>query len=75
MSDPAQRETISAEDLAGSALFLNAAVLDFGDASIEVDVLPRSNDLRELRREHRATHVLRAERDELIFIAQALPEL
>jgi hypothetical protein len=69
MSDPAQRETISAEDRAGSALFLNAAVLDFGDASIEVDVLPRSNDLRELRREHRATHVLRAERDELLAVA------
>lgn len=66
MSDAAQRETNDAGDAAGSGLFLNAAILDFGDTSVEVDVLPRSNDLRELRRKHRATHVLRAERDEIL---------
>lgn len=68
MVEAARRETIDADDAAGSGLFLNAAVLDFGDASVEVDVLPRSNDLRELRREHRATHILRAERDELLAV-------
>ena len=68
MNDVPQRETISAEEASSSNLFLNAAILDFGDASVEVDVLPRSNDLRELRREHRATHVLRAERDELLAV-------
>lgn len=36
-----------------------------GDATVEVEVLPRSNDLAELRRNHRATHVIRAERDEI----------
>lgn len=66
MVEAAQRETIDANDASGSGLFLNAAVLDFGDATVEVDVLPRSNDLKDLRRKHRATHVLRAERDEIL---------
>ncbi|WP_437761216.1 hypothetical protein WMF27_05965 [Sorangium sp. So ce281] len=59
---------MSAEDSSGSGLFLNAAVLDFGDASVEVDVLPRSNQLAELSRKHRETHVLRAERDEILAV-------
>lgn len=66
MTETAQSETISADDASGSALFLNAAVLDFGDGAVEVDVLPRSNNLSELRRQHRSTHVLRAERDEIL---------
>lgn len=66
MVEAAQRETIDADDASGSGLFLNAAILDFGDATVEVDVLPRSNNLSELRRKHRATHVLRAERDEFL---------
>lgn len=65
MEEAAQRETIDANDASGSGLFLNAAVLDFGDATVEVDVLPRSNDLKELRRKHRTSHVLRAERGEI----------
>lgn len=69
MKNIAQRETIGADNASGSGLFLSAAILDFGDASVEVDVLPRSNDLRELRREHRGTHVLRAERDEILAAA------
>jgi hypothetical protein len=68
MSEAAQRETIDAHDGTGRGLFLNAAVLDFGDGTVEVEVLPRSSDLRELRRKHRATHVLRAERDELLAV-------
>ena len=51
MNEAAQRETISADGAAGSALFLNAAILDFGDASIDVDVLPSPSDIRELRRD------------------------
>lgn len=66
MAEAAERETIDAGDASGSGLFLNAALLDFGDAAVQVDVLPRSNDLAELRRKHRATHVLRAERDEIL---------
>jgi hypothetical protein len=66
MIEGEQRETIDADDASGNGLFLNAAVLDFGDASVEVDVLPRSNDLTDLRRKHRATHVLRAEHDEIL---------
>lgn len=66
MMEAAQRESISADDVSGSGLFLNAAVLDLGDATFEADVLPRSNELTELRRKHRATHVLRAERDEIL---------
>lgn len=66
MIEPALRESISADDASGSGLFLNAAVLDFGEATVAVDVLPRSNELTELRRRHRATHVLRAERDEIL---------
>jgi hypothetical protein len=69
MVEEATRETIDAKDASGSGLFLNAAILDFGDASVEVDVLSRSSDLRELRRKHRATHVLRAERDELLAVS------
>ncbi len=68
MIEAAQRATISADDASGSGLFLNAAVLDFGDSSVDVDVLPRSNELAELRRQHRATHVLRAERDEILAV-------
>lgn len=66
MNEAGQREAIGAEDTWGDGLFLNAAILDFGDATVEVDVLPRSIDLTELRRKHRATHVLRAERDEIL---------
>jgi len=66
MTESAPRETIDTDDTSGSGLFLNAAILDFGDASVEVDVIPRSNDLRELRRKHRVTHVLRAERDQIL---------
>ena len=66
MTETAQRETIDPDAASGSGLFLNAAFLDFGDASFEADVLPRSNNLTELRREYRATHVLRAERDEIL---------
>ena len=68
MNEAAQRETISADGAAGSGLFLNAAILDFGDVSIDVDVLPRPSDIRKLRRKHRTTHVLRAERDELLAV-------
>lgn len=68
MNEAAQREAISADGAAGSGLFLNAAILDFGDASIDVDVLPRPSDIRKLRRKHRTTHVLRAERDELLAV-------
>jgi hypothetical protein len=66
MNEVPHRHTVRADHDAGCDLFLNAAILDFGDASAEVDVLPRSNDLRELRRKHRGTHVLRAERDEIL---------
>jgi hypothetical protein len=66
MAEAAQRATIT-EDASGG-LFLNAATLDFGDATVEVDVVPRSIELRELRRKHRATHVLRAERDEILAV-------
>lgn len=68
MNEVAERETISADDASGSGLFLNAAILDFGNGSVDVDVLPRSNHLAELRRKHRATHVLRAERDEILAV-------
>lgn len=68
MNDVDQRETISADDAAGSGLFLNAAVLDFGDATVEADVLPRTLELAELNRKHRATHVLRAEGDEILAV-------
>lgn len=66
MIEAEQRETIDADNASGRGLFLNAAVLEFGDAAVEVDVLPRSNELAALRRKHRATHVLRAERDEIL---------
>lgn len=69
MGETAQRETIDADDASGSGLFLNAAVLEFGEATVDVDVLPRSNELAELRRKYRATHVLRAERDEIVAAA------
>lgn len=68
MIEATQRETINSDDASGSGLFLNAAILDFGDATVEVDVLPRSNDLTELRRKHRATHVLRTEREEILAV-------
>ena len=68
MNDLAQPETISADDATGSGLFLNAAVLDFGDATVEADVLPRIPELTELSRKHRATHVLRAEGDEILAV-------
>jgi hypothetical protein len=64
MAEAAQRATISVD--ASGGLFLNAAILDFGDATIEVDVLPRSSELRGLRQKHRAAHVRRAERDETL---------
>ncbi len=64
--EAAQRETMDADDTFGSDFLLNAATLDFGDAAVDVDVLPRSNDLTELRRKHGAPHVLRAERDEIL---------
>jgi hypothetical protein len=61
-----QTEAISA-GASGSGLFLNAATLDFGDASVEVDVLPRAHtSLNDLRRRYRATHVLRAEGDAIL---------
>src|SRR5262245_331147 len=69
MNDVDQRVTISADDAAGSGLFLNAAVLDFGDATVEADVLPRTPELAELSRKHRATHVLRAEGEEILAVA------
>lgn len=68
MNDVDQRETISADDAAGSGLFLNAAVLDFGDATVEADVLPRTSELAELSCKHRATHVLRAEGNEILAV-------
>lgn len=68
MNDVDPRETISADDAAGSGLFLNAAVLDFGDATVEAEVLPRTPELAELSRKHRATHVLRAEGDEILAV-------
>lgn len=68
MKEVAQRETISAADASGSGLFLNAAVLDFGDATVEADVLPRIREVAELSRKHRATHVLRAEGDEILAV-------
>lgn len=68
MMEITQRDAFSADDAFGSGLFLNAAVLNFGDASVEVVVLPRSNQLAELSRKHRATHVLRAEGDEILAI-------
>ena len=68
MNDVTQSDTISAEDVSGSGLFLNAAVLDFGDATVEVDVFPRLNDLTELRSKYRETHVFRAERDEILVV-------
>lgn len=49
-------------------LFLNAAFLAFDDVSIEADILPRSSDLTELRRQHRDSHVLRAEGESVIAI-------
>jgi hypothetical protein len=77
MSDVEQRETISADDAAGSGLFLNAAALLFGDATVEADVLPRTPELVELSRKHRASHVLRAEGDEILAvpIAENAPRL
>lgn len=69
MTEAIQRATISADAPLGSGLFLNAALLDFGDAAIEVDVLPRSNLLSDLRRKYRVTHVLRAERDDILAAA------
>lgn len=68
MTELAQRETISADDASGSGLFLNAAVLDFADATVEADVLPRTTELADLSRKHRATHVLRAEGDEILAV-------
>lgn len=68
MNEAVLRDTISADDASGSGLFLNAAVLDFGNASVEADILPRSSELRELRRKHRASHVLRAERDGILAV-------
>ncbi len=64
-----QREPIEVDDAAGSGLFLNAAVLDFGGAVVEIEVLPRANQsLKELRRKHRTTHVLRADGDEILAV-------
>ncbi len=68
MNEAARRETIGADDVAGSGLFLNAAILDFGDAAVDADVLPRTPELAELRRRHRSTHVLRAEGDEILAV-------
>lgn len=72
-----QQTIVTADHIPDSGLFLNAAFLDFGDASIHVDVLPRSNQLTELRRKHRATHVLRAIRDSVfaIPIVEGAPRL
>lgn len=66
MAEAVQREMVDADDVSLSGLFLNAAILDFGDAVVEVNVLSRSTDLAELRRKHRATHVLRAGHDEIL---------
>jgi hypothetical protein len=68
MNDADERETSNADDVSGSGLFLNAAVLDFGDSTVDADVLPRTQELAELRRTHRATHVLRAEGDEILAV-------
>jgi hypothetical protein len=68
MNEVAQRETIRADDTSGSGLFLNAAILDLGDATVEADVLPRTPELAELSRKYRATHVLRAEGDEILAV-------
>jgi hypothetical protein len=69
MMERKQLDSISADDSSGSGLFLNAALLDFGDATVDVDVLPRANQpLADLRRQHRATHVLRAEGDEILAV-------
>lgn len=66
--DAKQEEAVRAHDASGSGLFLNAAALDVGAACIEVDVLPRSSQFTELRRQHRTTHVLRAERDTILAV-------
>lgn len=50
MNEAGQREIIGTDDVAGSGLFLNAAFLDFADACVEVDVLPRPSEISELRR-------------------------
>lgn len=68
MNDAPQRETISADDAAGSGLFLNAATLDFGGATVDADILPRTPELAELSRKYRTTHVLRAEGDEIFAV-------
>lgn len=77
MIETAQREAIRADDVYGNGLSLNAAVLDFGDAIVEVDVHPRSKDPSELRWEHRATHVHRSERHEIFAapIVEGAPRL
>lgn len=68
MIDVAHDQRKSAEDGLGGGLFLNAAVLGFGDATVEAEVLPRTSELSELSRKHRATHVLRAEGDEILAV-------
>lgn len=68
MTDVSQRDANRSDDTAGSGLFLNAAVLDFGNATVDADVLPRTRELAELSRKHRATHVLRAEGDEILAV-------
>lgn len=77
MLEAGQREVIQADDASGGGLFLNAAILDFGNATVEVDALPRSNELTDLRRKHRATHVLRAQGDEILAasILEGAPRL
>lgn len=68
MSGSHEGKTTSDVELSHSGLFLNAALITFGDSVVEADVLPRTGELAELSRKHRATHVLRAEGDEILAI-------
>jgi hypothetical protein len=66
MLETTQRKILTTDQNPDGALFLNAAFLHFGDVVVHVDVLSRPENLSELRRKHRATHVFRATRD-LVF--------
>lgn len=68
MLETTQRKILTTDQNPDGALFLNAAFLHFGDVVVHVDVLSRPENLSELRRKHRATHVFRATRD-LVFAA------
>ncbi len=73
MTEITQREARGRSEPSATALFLNAAVLDFGETAVTAEVLPAAAaaPIRELRRQHRSTHVLRREGASILAVAVA----